>query len=338
MDKVDKIIRESVEQETIDSIHKVDTEDFIKLRAAATNFLQQINILSDMNKRTLTKSSLKDKMTYIYKMMREETSFTRQILQYQHQFEKELNEFLQRKIYLTYVNKDGTLNVYDDAGIGELYKTATANKGRGNISQSNIVDMEMVEEALQRQIRLSAAMRKEVYTTAIERYSNNDNEVYMNYKPSERTFYWWKTYHKVLGGWTDPIVNKGPIAEGYVGAVINEDPDVTNADIESALAALWNNHISKDSVGAAIKGDVVMDSHGNIQFAVKTGSFSTAKIGQYIRLAYNILQLKQLTQEELKQYLPKLINFSKISQSIIDNINNKVEDTVDNEIDKAIKT
>ena len=340
MAEIGQAIQDIIKEGTVDTLYQIDTSHFIELKAAANIFLQQVQKLSNMDRQALTMGVLKDKITYMYKRMREETSFTREILKYQHQFEVALNDFLQRTIYLTYVNKDGTLALFDDAAIGKLYEQATKNKGRGNISTSTMkraMNMEAAQDDLQKQIKDAADARKDVYQEAIKRYNKNKKENMKNYNPSERTFYWWKVYHQTLGGWTDPIGSRGPIAEGYAGAVINEDPEVSNNNIETSLAALWYNHIQKDSIGAAVKGDVVMDSNGNIQFAVKSGSFSTGMIGQYVNLAYNIMQLKQLTKAELEEHLPKLVNLTSISQELIESLNNKVEDMLQ-EVVKSINT
>ena len=60
--------------------------------------------------------------------------------------------------------------------------------------------------------------------------------------------------------------------------------DVINSLIES-LKILYDNYIKKDSIPAAVKGDVV-EKNGYIQYAIKQGQFSTAKIGQYINLRF----------------------------------------------------
>lgn len=332
-DATQKIVEEDLKETTSSDIYEIDTEDFNKLQAAAKIFLNQVQIVSDLNKRALSQSTVKSKITYIYKSMREDSNYTRQMLEYQHTFETSLNEFLKRKIYLTYVSAEGNLILQDDAAIGKLYQTATANKGRGNISAKNIIDADIVDIELQSQIRKSMAMRRNVYKEAISRWKKNEDEAHMNYNISKHTIYWWSLYHQKLGGWSNPISNRGPIAEGYAGAVINEDPEVVNSNIEAGLAALWNNHIAKDSIGAVIKGDIVLDSNGNIQFAIKTGErFSTAKVGQYINLAYNILQIKQISATELEQNLPKLIRITKASNNIVQKINESVEKIVDNEI------
>lgn len=90
---------------------------------------------------------------------------------------------------------------------------------------------------------------------------------------------------------------------------------------------MWRNHIQKDSIGAAIKGDVVLDSNGKIQFAIKSGSFSTARIRQYILLAYNMLRLNYLSPEQLVDVntFKRLTSggLSKMADTLIEYINEK---------------
>jgi len=92
------------------------------------------------------------------------------MLRLQHDFENELNKFLNRKIYLTYVNEDGTLNYYDDANIGKLYAQAGANRGRGNISASKIFDANDLEENIKNLLEESVKNKKKVYESALIRY------------------------------------------------------------------------------------------------------------------------------------------------------------------------
>ncbi len=320
---VDNVLRTVTAQEVV----KIDKGDFEGLKVAAQKYLTSIEIVSDIYKEAISKTKIRHKITAIYSQMRNETEYTREMLKYQHEFENTLNQFLGRVIYLTYVNDDGTVYFYDDANIGKLYATATANRGRGNISKTKIFDANDLQEDLKDSITESIAKRKNVYQTAIRRYhSNEGDEGKMNYNPSDRTFYWWSKYHERLGGWTDPIVNEGPIAEGYAGAVINEEPEINNNDIEHSLEVLWNNYIGKDSIGAALKGDIVYKKNEDIQFAVKKGSFSSAMVRQYINLAFNIQRLDRLTVEELTQpaIFDKMTKLTSKTDKIIDAINRDV--------------
>lgn len=263
--------------------------------------------------------------------MRQSTVFTQQALQLQHIFQEQLNSFLGRTVYLTYVTDQGHLIYLDDVDIGKLYQKATANKGRGNISSLAIVDTNDLVGDLRERLQQSEWMRSHVYKTAIARWSSNTDENEKNYIPSKNTFYW-RLFNHHITDWTSPIINKGWIAQGYADAVINEDPQVVSSNIEYALKFLYENHIKPESVGAAIQQDVILNENRQIQFAIKEGNFSTAMFGQYLRLAYNIKQINFLSKQDFQQYLPKLVKINKITNNLIKELNDVVIKTAQSEI------
>lgn len=331
--KAKENLKNKIQKELAELIDKNTFNDYDNLRKAAQQFLTNVQILSDNYERGISRNTIKEKITALYKGMREETQYSQKMIGYQHEFETRLNEFLGRKIYLTYVTKEGDIYYYDEANIGKLYKEGTANKGRVNIGSNKIFDANDLTANLQAKVNESKNARQEVYTTAVERYKKNSTEKEMNYKPSEKTFYWWKEHTHILAGWTGKILNTGIIAEGYAGAVINEDPDVVNGK-ESSLEKLWENYINKDSLGAAVRGDVILGINGNIQFAVKEGSFSTAKIGQYIRLANNILATDFLRAEVLQdpEVFKKMVGTSQHLDEFIEAISEQSKIIAENAI------
>lgn len=294
-----------------------------------------LNEATHVQKIIQSKSSVKDSLSKFYKLMRESTVFTQEALILQHNFETQLNNFLGRTIYLAWVDKNGHILYLDDANIGKVYANATANRGRGNISASkmkNFVDEQDLNNDLQKKIQASEAKRIGVYQEAILRWSSNDTEEKKSYPKSQKTFYWRLINSHFISGWTDPIQNKGIIAEGYAGAVINEDENVISENLENSLKVLYDNHIQKDSIGAAIKGDIKWKENGEIQFAVKEGSFSTARFGQYLNLAYNIMQIKTITASEFETYLPKLVRISKVTDNILKMLEENAKESLNKEI------
>ena len=315
----EKIVQSTLRTVTAQSIFQSDKQTFDALKQAANIYLKRVGILSDFYKNTIAKKKVSEKIRDIYSHMRENEKFTQQMLRYQHQFEQALNTFLQRKIYLTYVKDDGTLNFYDDINIGKLYEQAGANRGRGNISSSKIFDANDLEENIKNILNESVKNKKMVYLSALQRYHKTQKEESFVYNPSKNTFYWRlnDSYH--ITGWTHPFSNTGPIAQGYAGAIINDEKnEISNDSIEKSLYLLYTNYIEKDSIGAAIKGDIIYNKDNSIQFAVKKGSFSTAMVGQYMNLALNIQRLKQITKEDFEKILPRLIKMTKLTNQIID--------------------
>lgn len=339
----ENIVSNLILQAAAPDLVEVDYNDFEQLKIAANQFIVKVENMINQVRHThqliQNKTSIKDSLRDFYQLMRQSTQFTQEALILQHNFETQLNNFLGRKIYLGWVNDEGHILYFDQANIGRLYANATANRGRGNISVStikNMMDVNDLTNDLQKKLQQSEKLRAHVYNIAIARWSDNENnEIIKNYNPSKKTFYWklFDNYH--ISGWTKPIQTKGDIAEGYAGAVINEDPDVISSNLEYSLKILYENHIQKDSVGAAIKGDVVWNENGNIQFAIKEGSFSTARFGQYLNLAYNTIQIKMISADEYEKYLPKLIKISKVTDSILTDINQKSEQILNQTIKEA---
>lgn len=336
----EEIIQKSLQQTLSQDLVKVDEGDFIALKLAANQFINKVENISYQGQRIysvlINGGSIKKGIAQFYQWMRSSQSFTRQALQLQHQFQEQLNNFLGRTIYLTYVKEDGSLLYLDDTKIGELYAQATKNVGRGNISASKVeqmTDTEKIQDELYKRLKASQELRAHVYKIAIARWQSNvNNELTKKYDPSKNTFYWRLYDNHHITGWTNPIATKGIIAQGYAGAVINEDPQVISSQLESSLKILYQNHIQKDSIGGAIKGDVVLNQNGQIQFAIKQGSFSTARFGQYLILAYNIQQIKQISKEEFMKYLPQLVKLNKITNAIIQNLNDNIEPQLNKEI------
>ena len=339
-------IEKYVQEKTSQKIYEVHQGDYNDLRQAALIFLQQVKKLSQLNHNIIGQDTIRKEIDAIYKNMRQAEKNTQKALSLQHIFEKQINDFMGRTIYLTYVNKQGGLYIYDDVNIGKLYSQATVNKGRGNISAEKMFDTIDIQGDLKEKILKSIQNRKDVFQKAVSRWQKNYQQDFdpsktqtgKAYRPSKNTFYWrLHDYH--ISGWTDPITNRGWIAQGYAGAVINEENEINNAFIESSLQVLWTRYMKQDSLGGAIKGDIVLKNQTDIQFAIKSGSsFSTAKFGQFVRLAYNIIQIKLLTPSQFEAVLPKLVNFSKVTDKIIEGANTKGEKEITFEIKKQKTT
>ena len=328
----EQVVKQAIIDETSPELVKVTEGDFQALKQAAQIFIDRVNEISELGISISRIVPLKDQLQAFYDMMRNSTVFTREALALQHIFESQLNGFLGRTIYLTYVNRDGNLYYYDMAHIKELYSKATRNRGRGNITKGKMFESYDLEKSLQNKMRLSAAQRAGVYSEAIKRWEHNKTDDVMNYDPSYHTFYWRLRNNHYIQGWTDPIATRGIIAEGYARAVINEASDVSNNEVESSLEALWSNYIYANSVAGALIGDVtfeaqnMVDQYGNIQFAVKSGSFSTANFGQYLRLAYNVIQIKDITLQDFKENFGILINVNDATTAFIEAANKVAEE------------
>lgn len=329
---VQKIIEEWLKKEAQEDIANEELIPFSELKLAAKTFLEEINLYTSIiNHQNLVKriEAVKSLTKVLYGDMRASNQYTQNILLAYHTFEATLNKFLNREIHLTYVTQEGELISYSDLATGQLYSMATGNFGRGNISEGkikNFIDKDENIKTINEQLKKSANNKREVYTKALKRWQNNTNKNDEDYNPVEKTFFWKKTPSK--WEWTGRISNKGMIAEGYAEAVINNHDDINNAFLERSLETLWKKYITKDNIPAAVKGDIILQGT-NVQFAIKQGSFSTAKIGQYINLAYNITQLNDsILRQQLYLALPKLLSLTQTSQKIINIMNSEAEDTI----------
>ena len=230
----ENVVNNSIVEAAAPDLAEVDYNDFEQLKVAANQFITKVENMINRMRHThqliQSKTSIKNSLTIFYQLMRQSTQFTQEALVLQHAFETQLNNFLGRKIYLGWVNDEGHILYFDQANIGRLYANATANRGRGNISASkmkDMIDVNDLQDDLQKRLEESERLRAHVYNIAVARWSGNEeDETIKDYNPSKKTFYWKLIDNHHISGWTKPIATKGAIAEGYAGAVINEDPNI----------------------------------------------------------------------------------------------------------------
>lgn len=328
-----EVDEKSVEKKIIQvagrEIDQVTKGDFQALKKSAQLFLDMIQEMFYVGHSILQKDLLINELITIKREMNNATRNTRKALELQHFFESQLNNFMGREIYLTYVTSTGDLNIYNNISVAKLYQKATKahNRPRANISASYMFDAKQIDDDLREKLQRSIRNKRQVFQQAIHRWEKNKEEQYSpqevesgkQYYPSKGTYYWrLHDYH--ITGWTDPI-NRGHIAEGYVDAVLHNDRAIdavgTSLKMEWALHDLWAYHINKNNIPAIVKGDVVWKENGDIQFAVKTGNFSTASFNQYVITAYIVTLIETLTIEELQNLLPHIADFSKVTKQII---------------------
>ena len=337
--EIEKIVTEI----TTKAVLEEETEAFNELKLASEKFLKEIqtaSYLSSTDDLITQMTTMQGKVSVFYSNMRNvyDSDYTRKVLKLQHEYENALNKFFEREIYLTYVDENGNIIAYGDEAIGKVYEKATRNAGRGNLNKKALEDVtnfnsEMDE--INRKLAKSAEARRNVYLTAIYRWEfyehNGEKEVKTANYPNENYFhryYWQKTNNSY--GESKRISSRGVIAEAYADAVINENKSLLgNLEGDSGALSALNNLIEKDNIPASLKGDIVLDSNNKIQFAVKEGNFSTAMIGQYINIAYNITKIIATNKTELILALPKLVKNNNIADGIVNAINNKgVEEAI----------
>lgn len=345
---------------------------FQELQNVCDALIKGIKILQDTNKHIISQiTTKKDKpiarqIDILYQFMHMSEGNVREVLKLQHMFQAALDKFLDRTIYMIWVDEEGKTFLYDSEQIGRIYGLATKNVGRGNISQTSmknfnnlpkqvtnteqVTDTEQVTNTVIEQIRAqiedAQGKRQNVYRLAIRRFdastklksSKFHNSVYWKTNPEDR-------YRYLITGHKSAR-NKGDVAEGYVRGIINDTNPKTEypktvakegkyypLTVECAIQHLCT-YIEVNSIPAIEQGDVVRvtvdDNSGKIQFAVKQGSYSTAKFGQYLRAAYGILALKKaLTAENLEKELKNLAKYEKVDAKTNEIANKQVKKVVD---------
>ena len=290
---------ESVVQKTVDDflndIIIVEQGNYDQLHSAAIKFITTVQEYYELSLRYQTiirTKTLKNGLQNFYQYMRENTNFTKNIVQMQNIFQTQFNQFLGRKVDLAWVSSDGKIIFRDEAKLGNIYKSAFGQYGRGGISASTIAGYSSdIEEELRKRFEESQRERVDVYLEIVSRWKDSENEKKIYYHKENLQREYFKQRYQ----------NRGPIAEGYRVPYDEQK--------QSSIINLVNNHININSTAALIKGDVVLKTDqetGTIHFAVKTNQFSSASFGQYYALATNIKNhpegIKDL-EGNIKQYI-----------------------------------
>lgn len=314
-------ITNSIIQITSKDFIQVEEGNFQDLKQASIKFINEVLncYQNSLRVQSLIKTqNLKNGLQYFYQYMRQNTNFTKNILQLQGYFETQINNFLGRKIHLTWVSKEGHLLFIDQANLSQLYKKAFGQFGRGGLSENTLKNLESdIEQTLINKFKESQELRIGAYIEIKNRWMDPKNK---------KRFYYHGYYNDFKRRkYTRHFSNLGGIAEGYAGAVINEDPQIiwkgaSYLQQQYSIRRLYEKHIQLDSVAGAIKGDVIFntdENNGKIHFAIKEGSFSTAKFGQFFSLAQNILKIEDITKEEFQTQIKSLIKINNTTRAIL---------------------
>lgn len=243
--------------------------------------------------------------------------------------EQAVNDFLGREILFTYVNPEGEILFYDDQILLDMYgrlgssgvlkRKATREEygnAKGKIPVKRADAVQKFEDRFLEEMRLrvqeAVGKKAIVYQEALARHDDQNKNYKKEHEDMKLTFYWWVSKKKLhwYEGTAHPAksYNKGRIAEAYVENIINNkygfNTRLTN--LETSLKYLFYS-IDLDNVPAILKGDVQVDDFGNLHLQIKSGSASTAAIGQYIALAYYIIDQgdQDLTPEKMEAVLKK---------------------------------
>lgn len=293
------------------------------------------------------------------------------VLKYVHEFELALDQFLNRKVQLVWVDEEGNLLVATEDGYNELLSTATVDSSniRGKMAENAMTNLEKynnnkyINNKVLKEFEQSIKNRREFYKLAIKRYEASTIEGTEIKKEPKKTFYWTRDENEdpkpkdkeyyIRGDYvlSKKINNKGRIAEAYVESVINEYHKGENLEVNNWLRHL-NSLIYEDNTSAILRGDVIRkiinENTGKSKleqhFAVKSGSWSTAGIRQYLLLAERLLEYRgiKISPALFRIGLPMLLNakssetVNNIKSNIVESagktVSNKVEEKISNTI------
>lgn len=347
-----QVVNESIKKELVPEVIKVVEGDIIQIKKAAFYFTTEVqrayeNAIHNLG--LIQKESFKNGRQILYNYMRQNANFTRQLLELQHYFEAQLDNFLGRTIYFTWVDqRSGNILYLDEAETGQVYKKASvASHGYGVGSIKGTSVMSVVKAHSNKETRLTQVITSATNTmeqTLRQKLQNSQHKrkfVYLNavlrtHQPKSGNRFWWRPSNQRRRTYTISFNGTGRIAQGYVDAVVNEDPNVeaySEGDaLENSLKYLYLNHIEIENIEGIIKGDVVMQSNGNIQFAVKTGNFNTASFGSAYILATQIQRNNFLNKKDLQDKLPELVKTEKAALNILSEIYIKVENQLKSQL------
>lgn len=288
------------------------------------------------------------------------------VLKYVHEFELALDQFLNRKVQLVWVDEKGNLLATTEDGYNQLLSMANVDSdSRGKIAENAVKTLETLEnskniytEALT-DFNDSINNRKRFYQLALKRYEANTIEEEIGEKKPQKPqkhFYWKKDNEKddsesenIIGKYvlSKKINNKGRIAEAYVESVINDTEEPLE---ENNWLRHLNSLIYEDNISAILRGDVIKkiidkntgESKLEQHFAVKSGSWSTAGIKQYLLLAERLKDFKkvQISPSLFRVGLPMLLTAKKdekvekiksyIVKDAAEEVSNKTEKQINN--------
>ena len=336
-----QVVYNTLLQATGKGVLQQEKGNFQQLQNNAKFFLDNINIF----KQSLMKKTLRQQASWLIRYRMRKNSDISTLMFYLSKFEQQINNFLGRQIYFTYVCQNGTLKLFDNLNAQKIYFNMEPDKGgRGKMRANNELNnfSEMLQGQLIEQINQSAKNKQRVYTQALRRFNkpaDSSGKKGMRYKAQNNlshTFYYrlFDYYH--LTDWSIKT-NLGQISEAYADAVISEDNTISNSMIEWSLYHLDNrlqNQNKANSIAAIIQGDVKLSPQ--IQFAIKSGNlFGSPRIRQFIAFAYNILLFDNLTINQVNDNLKKLSNIQANSNLLLQEIKNYSEEEATKIISKV---
>ena len=252
-----QVIKETAIEETVKILESEAAITFEQLKSISQEFLSQVLTIYNSGSKIRVHSNGAEDIMRLWIIYRDRQTSQALALAQNH-FEVALNSFLDRKIILTHVDKEGKILLYTERGVIEILSTVSKNEGRANFSVKAFGTAEQIdklpaelkpgkEKDLIDYIQKSTLRRNQVYTIGQKRYNavqkgRTESGAVLNAKVKRMYYYKWENNPVVLG-FPDSGFSRGEMAEAYANIVISNDAKVNNGDIENSLEYMYDNYI-----------------------------------------------------------------------------------------------
>ena len=337
---IEQIVNSNIEnlEQIEDTLVRISKEEVKKeaemtleqLHYAAKVFLKEVDTcIHIQNQFSIYKTTgkLKVSFTKLYNKMKTDEKVTQRLVSAMQNFQIAKNRFNNVTMVLAYIDIDENKIVLSTqenmATFLKKYATVSSKGGRGNVTIGKNRQEELNNglneywKHLENLLNQNSKKYYGILEQTLRRWHNKE----MFYKKKEpkkynNTFYW-RPYlpHFTYIHWSRSYGSRGPIGEGYMAALMQEA--FHQGSLEDNISILNDYTDKTDNIGASKMQDIVFNFNNNrmnnIQIAVKSGQFSTPRIGQYIQQAIEIILIEKLGQNN---FLTDKVNFKKMTKDM----------------------
>ena len=311
---------------TLDSIDKILLDNFDKplsdeikgnvkiLRAAASHY---IAIVEDLNKKVEEFENLLRHQQNLRRGNQSNFNTLEEYIRGKDQVRAFLNSEIPKKLYEESMNFQQILNnflgqkvtmvfVFENIdGEPELYEITSEDVLKYDYSSSNKLvaryrgDADALNHSM-KQLQLTADWNfnlsglKSTYVETLYRYR-------CSRQINKRIVLWQNPYNE----WhAMKISAEGDINEAYASIVIlnRKEPSFNSNNMEINIEQFLNEVAQVDNISGLLQGDV---TNGNIEYGIKSAGASTFSLKQIIKIAYQIVNDENFSQEKLEKIKAK---------------------------------
>ena len=318
------------------------------LMNAALNFIKNIeNIINQYEHLNKQISFFSRPLGELGETLQHNKRLLQQAISKQYLFEQQLNHFLGRSIHFAWADNKGNILFADQVTAREIYSKAGVSTDKskkyvGKLNPSTVKSKAtelptFVQKEYQKQIDKRIRSHQGLYKTILSRWKENNQKEDKNPWTIEhkQTVYWQHPpegigdFHHHKYAWSEKI-NQGHISQGYIDFIFNSMENFNSTEFD--IGTFMMGHVKKDTIAGVVKGDVVIrNSNGNIQIAVKSGTFNTASIGSYLNAAYQIIELFDTIENLTIQNVQHILNnLGQYSEKVVKAGKQKAQEIIEN--------